>query len=114
MELLNTDPPTQRFTVPCMNLNNEETEITNNDLEFINYELEKFLEAEAEEIANDSSESSQASIITLSNKQIEGADSEGTNTVPCPLQNYRFGSLIEPAGTGVEAKKEKDITWGPL
>ncbi|KAL2552584.1 hypothetical protein Fot_06203 [Forsythia ovata] len=108
MELLNTDPPTPRFPVPCMNLTNEQTEITNNDLELINYELEKFLEAEAIEIANDSSErSSQASIITLSNKQTEGADSEGTNTVPCPLQNYLFGSLIELAGTGVEAKKEK-------
>ncbi|CAA3027653.1 Hypothetical predicted protein [Olea europaea subsp. europaea] len=108
MELLNTDPPTPRFIVPDMNVTNEETEITNNDLKLINYELEKFLEAEAKEIANDSSErSSQASIITLSNKQIEGGDSEGTNTVPCPLQNYLFGSLTELAGTGVEAKKER-------
>ncbi|CAI9767968.1 unnamed protein product [Fraxinus pennsylvanica] len=51
--------------------------------------------------------SSKASIITLSNKQIEGEDSEGTNTVPCPLQNYLFGSLTVLVGTGVEAKKER-------
>ncbi|CAA2960351.1 Hypothetical predicted protein [Olea europaea subsp. europaea] len=113
MELPNTDPPTPSITVPCMNLTNEETEITTNDLEVINYELEKFLEAGAKEIVNDSSErSSQASIITLINKQIEGVDSGGHKHSAMSSAKFSLRFLIEPAGSGVEAKR-KDITWGP-
>ncbi|KAI3457816.1 hypothetical protein Pfo_014479 [Paulownia fortunei] len=95
--------------MPSEKLTNQQTEITENDLKLINYELEKFLEAEEKEIANDTSErSSQASIITLSNKPIEGVDSEGDMYImACPLQNYLFATSIELVETDTEVKKEK-------
>ncbi|KAL0377274.1 UNVERIFIED_CONTAM: hypothetical protein Sradi_3032900 [Sesamum radiatum] len=51
-ELLNTDPPTPTLPMPNEALTNQQ-EITEYDLQLINYELEKFLEAEEKEIAND-------------------------------------------------------------
>ncbi|KAK6155371.1 hypothetical protein DH2020_009619 [Rehmannia glutinosa] len=109
MELLNTDPPTPTLTIPFEELTNQQTEITEKDLKLINYELEKFIEAEENEPASDTSgRSSQASIITLSNKPTEGADSEGhMYTVACPLQNYLFATSIELTETDKEVKKEK-------
>ncbi|GFP98998.1 hypothetical protein PHJA_002043700, partial [Phtheirospermum japonicum] len=113
MELLDTDPPTPTLPTPFENLTNP-SEITENDLMFINYELEKFLEAEEKENANDTSgRSSQASIITLSHKPTEGADSEGhVNTMACPLQNYLFATSIEQTETDEEVKKEKGSLEG--
>ncbi|KAL8538464.1 hypothetical protein ACS0TY_000462 [Phlomoides rotata] len=109
MELLNTDPPTPTLAVPHESWTNQQMEITENDIMLINHELEKFLEAEERETVDDTSgRSSQASIITLSNKPIEGADSEGqTNFVACPLQNYLFANSIGVAGPNKEKKKEK-------
>ncbi|KAK4426041.1 protein LAZY 1 [Sesamum alatum] len=104
MELLNTDPPTP--TLPTI-------EITENDLNLINYELEKFLEAEeTAEVENDTSgRSSQASIITLSYiKPIEAAGTQGhVHMVACPLQSYLFAASVEVANnTDKEvAKKER-------
>ncbi|PIN19419.1 hypothetical protein CDL12_07923, partial [Handroanthus impetiginosus] len=91
------------------NLTNQQTEIRESELKLINYELEKFLEAEEKEIANDTSRrSSQASIITLNNKPIDGADSEGhMYTETCPLQNYLLANSIEEVGPDKEVKKEK-------
>ncbi|KAG8384989.1 hypothetical protein BUALT_Bualt04G0175500 [Buddleja alternifolia] len=109
MELLNTDPPTPTLPMHFENMSYPHTEITEKDLKLINYELEKFLEAEEKENANDTSErSSQASIITLSSTPIEGADTEShMSMVACPLQNYLFATSIELADTDKEVKKEK-------
>ncbi|KAL2529209.1 hypothetical protein Fot_21810 [Forsythia ovata] len=110
-ELMDADPPTPTFPMPFENVTtNEQTEIRESDLRLINYELEKFLEVEAEEIGNDSSQrNSLASIITISNEGIEDADSEVcANTVAFPLQNSLFGSsILELAGISVEPDKEK-------
>ncbi|KAL3653867.1 hypothetical protein CASFOL_003548 [Castilleja foliolosa] len=96
-------------STPFENLTNPSETTENDDLMFINYELEKFLEAEEKENANDTSEkSSQASIITLSHKPTEGADSEGhMYTLTCPLQNYLFATPIEHTETYEDVKKEK-------
>ncbi|KAK6135093.1 hypothetical protein DH2020_031156 [Rehmannia glutinosa] len=104
VELLNTDPPTPTLTIPFEELTNQQTEITEKDLKLINYEHEKFIEAEENETASDTSgRSSQASIITLSNKPTEGADSEDhMYTVACPLQNYLFATSIELTETDKE------------
>ncbi|XP_020554702.1 protein LAZY 1-like isoform X1 [Sesamum indicum] len=107
-ELLNTDPPTPTLPMPNEALTDQQ-EITEYDLQLINYELEKFLEAEEKEIANDiSGRDSEASIITLSSKPIMGAHPEGhMYMAACPLQNYLFATCIELAETNKEVKKEK-------
>lgn len=103
-ELLNTtEPPTP--TLPM--------EITENDLNLINLELEKFLDAqETTEFCNDTSErSSHASIITLCYKPNDGAESEGhvqmAAAAACPLQNYLFAASVELVETEKEVKKER-------
>lgn len=108
-ESLNTEPSTPTFPVPFQNGIKKEKEVTENDLQLINNELEKFLEAEAKEIDDDSSaRSSYASIITISNKQFDDADTEGWRySMTCPLQKYLFGSSIEAPETAVMEKKEK-------
>ncbi|XP_020554333.1 protein LAZY 1-like isoform X2 [Sesamum indicum] len=114
MELLNTDPPTPTLPMPIEKLSDGQIEITENDLNLINYELEKFLEAEETEVEYDTSgRSSQASIITLSySKPIEGAaGSEGqVHMVACPLQSYLFAASVEVANytdKKVTYKKER-------
>lgn len=102
-------PPTPTFPLPFQNETDKEKEVTENDLQLINNELEKFLEAEAKEIDDDSlARSSYASITTISNKQFDDADTEGWRySVTCPLQKYLFGSSIEVPETAVVEKKEK-------
>ncbi|KAL0381837.1 UNVERIFIED_CONTAM: hypothetical protein Sangu_0248000 [Sesamum angustifolium] len=110
MELLNTDPPTPTLPTPIEKLSDGRIEITEDDLNLINYELEKFIEAEEIEVENDTSErSSQASIITLSySKPIEGAaGSEGhVHMVACPLQSYLFAASVEVANY-----MDKEVTY---
>lgn len=83
--------------------------VTETGLKLIHDELEKFLEAEANDVDYDSSErSSFVSTITLSGYQIEGTDAEeDKNMVTCPLQQYLFNSSIERPEIGKEMKKEK-------
>lgn len=109
MELLNTDPPTPALPTPLGELTNKKTEVTEGDLKLINYELEKFLEAEEKEILNDTSErSSHVSMTTLVNKTPEGADDEEhMHMETCPLQNYLLATSIELAETEQETKREK-------
>ncbi|KAH6758605.1 hypothetical protein C2S51_018840 [Perilla frutescens var. frutescens] len=109
MELLNTEPPTPTLPMSIEDLTDQRMEITENDLNMINHELEKFLDAEETEFNNDTSErSSHASIITLSYKPIEGADSEGhVHMAACPLQNYLFAASVELVETDKEVKKER-------
>lgn len=104
-----TDPPTPTLPMPTEDLIDHQIEITENDLKLINNELEKFLEAEDKELANETSgRSSQASIITLSNKPFEGEDSDGqTYFTDFPLKNYLFANSIEVAETNNEIRKEK-------
>ncbi|CAA0824620.1 Unknown protein [Striga hermonthica] len=114
MELRHTDPPTPTLTTPHENWTYPQTEITENDLELVNYELEKFLEAGEKEIAYDTSgRSSQASIITLSHAIPEGADSDSqVHTMAHPLQNYLFATLIDRTETDEGVTKEKTAPRG--
>ena len=92
------------------NITNGRIQVTENDLKLINYELEKFLEAESKEEGSDESSAriSNVSTITLGGKQMEGADEEDYwKTGVCPLQGYLFGSSIELPETRTEPKKEK-------
>lgn len=106
-ESLNTEPPTPTFPMSFEHENDKETEVTDNELQLINNELEKFLEAEAKGIADESSaRSSYASIITFSSKQLD--DAEGRRySETCPLQKYLFGSSIEVPETARAEKKER-------
>lgn len=103
MELLNTDPPTPTLPVSM----DDPMEITKNDLDLINHELEKFLDAQDTELSHDttSQRSSHASVITLNcyRPSIEGPCSEPA----CPLQNYLFAASVELAETDKEAKNER-------
>lgn len=92
------------------NITEGKTEVTENDLKLINDELEKFLEAEAEEHGSTESSrrNSQVSTITLSGKPLQEANTqEHGKTIVCPLQGYLFGSSIELPETRFEVKKEK-------
>lgn len=118
------DPSTPTFAISVENITEKETEVTENELKLINDELEKVLGAEAkDDCCNDSSgrnshvstgRSSHGSIITLSGKPIEGADSNGNGTTVCPLQGYLFGSAIELSETTTVAKKEHRTSLGEL
>lgn len=89
----------------------KETEVTEIDLKLINDELEKFLEAEAndEGFIESPGRNSHVSIITLCGKQMEAVDvEESGKMIVCPLQGYLFGSSIElPEKRSTEEKKEK-------
>ncbi|PQP94473.1 protein LAZY 1 isoform X2 [Prunus yedoensis var. nudiflora] len=105
------EPETPTFATTLENLSEQKTEVTQNDLKLISYELEKFLEAETKEegVRASSARNSQASTITLNGKQMEESEDEEywTTTVVCPLKEYLFGSSIELPDTRIEAKKEK-------
>lgn len=106
IEPLNAQPPTPTLPTPFEKVTNQhlQTEVTENDLKLINYEIEKFLEAEEKGNTNDTSErNGQESIIIHSNKPIEG----GMQMVECPLQKYLFATSIELAETETEIRKEK-------
>ncbi|XP_071915223.1 protein LAZY 1-like [Coffea arabica] len=109
LESLNTEPPTPTFPKPFENMTDKEVKITEDELKLINNELAKFLEAEAKEVADESSaRSSQASIITFSNKQHDETDAEDlADSTTCPLQTYLFGSSIELPEMAAVPKKEK-------
>ncbi|KAJ7957527.1 protein LAZY 1-like [Quillaja saponaria] len=111
-----TNPSTPTFSISFVNITEEESEVTENELKLINDELEKVLGAETKDGGcNDSSgrhshvstgRSSYASTITLSGKPIEGVESNGSGTPLFPLQGYLFGSAIELSETTTVAKKE--------
>ncbi|OIT02378.1 PREDICTED: protein LAZY 1-like [Nicotiana attenuata] len=108
-QTIKSDPPTPTFPMHLEHvIHGEVLDIKENELKFINDELEKFLEAE---VAHESSErSSHASIITLSSeKQMEEAELQETygNSLECPLQKYLFGYSVELSETEVEGKKPK-------
>ncbi|KAE8694414.1 hypothetical protein F3Y22_tig00110783pilonHSYRG00184 [Hibiscus syriacus] len=109
-EPIMSEPVTPTFATPLENISEEKTEVTENHLKLINDELEKFLEAEAEEHgSNESSRrNSQVSMITLSGKSIQAPDSQDHGkTITCPLQGYLFGSSIDLAETRFDVKREK-------
>ncbi|XWS32620.1 hypothetical protein CRYUN_Cryun22dG0005800 [Craigia yunnanensis] len=109
-ERIISEPVTTTFTMSSENITEEKTEVTENDLKLINDEMEKFLEAEAEEHGSNESSgrNSQVSTIALSGKPIPEANAqEYGKTIVCPLQGYLFGSSIELPETRFEVKKEK-------
>lgn len=77
-------------------------------MKLINYELERFLEAETREDLS-SARNSHVSSITLSGMQMEDSEDEEycAATVVCPLQGYLLGSSVELPEMRTEAKKEK-------
>ncbi|XWS30520.1 hypothetical protein CRYUN_Cryun24cG0124900 [Craigia yunnanensis] len=109
-ERIISEPVTPTFTMSLKNITEEKREVTENDLKLIKDELEKFLEAEAEEHGSNESSgrNSQISTITLSDKPMQEANAqEYGKTIVCPLQGYLFGSSIELPETRFEVKKEK-------
>ncbi|KAK8664078.1 hypothetical protein V6N13_083881 [Hibiscus sabdariffa] len=105
-----SEPMTPKFTASLENITDGKTEGTENDLKVINDELEKFLEAEAEEHESieSSRRSSLVSTITLSGKPMQEVNAEEyVNAIVCPLQGYLFGSSIELPEARFEVKKEK-------
>ncbi|KAI4350491.1 hypothetical protein L6164_004942 [Bauhinia variegata] len=109
-ETVSNEPATPTFATPSEDIAEMNPEVTENDLKLINYELEKFLEAENKEerFYESSGRNSHVSTITLSGKQIDGADDEdyGSTSV-CPLQGYLFGSSIELTERVSEVRKER-------
>ncbi|EEF49412.1 protein LAZY 1 [Ricinus communis] len=107
---ITSEAVTPTLPVSFENIEDEKTEVTENELKLLNDELEKFLEAEAEEEGCNESlaRSSYVSTITLSGIQTEEASAEDNGiTAFCPLQGYLFGSSIDLPELRVESKKEK-------
>ncbi|WCJ38800.1 Protein LAZY 1 [Euphorbia peplus] len=123
-DAVNTGPSTPTFAISVDNITEKETEVTENELKYINDELEKVLGAEArDDSCNDSSgrssyvsagRSSHGSTITLSGKLVEGQETNLNGTTTCPLQEYLFGSAIELSETTTVAKKENRTSLGEL
>nr|XP_043607495.1 protein LAZY 1-like [Erigeron canadensis] len=119
MDPVTSDPGTPTFSTSVEYIMEKETEATENELQFINDELEKVLTGEGKE--DDSSarnsyvsngRSSHGSTITLSGKPLEAADSEN-GSVACPLQGYLFGSAVGLPET-TTGKKEHRTSLGEL
>ncbi|XP_028060034.1 protein LAZY 1-like isoform X3 [Camellia sinensis] len=125
-----TDPSTPTFATSVENITEKETEVTENELKLINDELEKVIGAEGDG-CNDSSgrnshvstgrnsyvstgRSSHGSTITLSEKPLEGTETNGNGTTICPLQGYLFGSAIELPETTTVVKQEHRTSLGEL
>lgn len=107
---LGSEPATPTFSLAFENMIELPDEVTEDDLKLINYELEKFLEAETKEDCCDQSpgRTSHASIITLAGKHTEGTEDENDGkTLTCPLQGYLFGSTIELPDKMIDMRKEK-------
>ncbi|KAL2484422.1 hypothetical protein Adt_29178 [Abeliophyllum distichum] len=108
------DPSTPTFSISVDHIAEKETEVTENELNLINSELEKVLGAEGrDECCNISSgrnshvsarSSSQSSIIILNEN----------GGIVCPLQSYLFGSAVGLSETAPPAKKEHRTSLGDL
>ncbi|CAL1391397.1 unnamed protein product [Linum trigynum] len=110
-EQITSSPATPTFPTSLEddNLAEENIDVTENDLNLIRDELEKFIEAEAEDLqGNDDAlaRSSYVSTITLSGMQIDEAGGH-EKPIVSPLQGYLLGSSIELPETRAEKKKEK-------
>jgi len=108
-EPISAEPSTPTFPMPFEKMTEEQTDVTENDLKLISDELEKFLQAEAKKVGDESPErSSHVSIITICEKQTEGMDTkECGDSAVCPLQGYLFNSAIELPETSTQVKKER-------
>ncbi|XVF57756.1 hypothetical protein PTKIN_Ptkin07bG0007800 [Pterospermum kingtungense] len=111
-EQIISEPVTPTFTTSLENITEEKAEVTENNLKHIRNELEKFLEAEAEEHGSNESSgrNSMVSTITLTGKPMQEANAqEYGKTSACPLQGYLFGSSIELPETRFEVKEEASL-----
>ncbi|KAJ7971739.1 Protein LAZY 1 [Quillaja saponaria] len=108
-EIINDEPATPTFAIPSKMITKQQAEFTENDLKLINYELEKFVEAENKDGYYESSgRNSHASTITLSGKEMDEAEDEYIgNTAVFPLQGYLLGSSVELPETRIKITKEK-------
>ncbi|CAH2072794.1 unnamed protein product [Thlaspi arvense] len=105
------EPATPTFGMSFEDPATYNAEVTENDLKLISNELEKFLEAEANEGHNQpSGRNSDTNTIASTIEAVEGLDAEeDTQLQPMkfPLQEYLFGSLIEFPETKNAGKKER-------
>ncbi|KAI3976004.1 hypothetical protein MKX01_016687 [Papaver californicum] len=116
---LDSEPETPTFAVK--NVNEKETELTENDLKLINEELEKVLNADAKNeedrfYCKDSSsaKTDNDSTITLGGTtyQVVNGNDGGKQT---PLQGYLFGSPVDlPAESTIVSRKEHRPSLGEL
>ncbi|XP_026385431.1 protein LAZY 1-like isoform X1 [Papaver somniferum] len=116
---LDSEPETPTFAVE--NVNEKETELTENDLKLINEELEKVLNADAKREDDrfyckdsPSAKTDNDSTITLggSTDQAVNRNDGGKQT---PLQGYLFGSPVDlPAETTIGSRKEHRPSLGEL
>ncbi|PNY07606.1 hypothetical protein L195_g004107 [Trifolium pratense] len=105
-EAVTNEPATPTFATPLENIP-KDADVTETELKFISYELEKFLETEEESFYESSGRNSRLSNITLSGKQTDGSEAEDCgNKDACPLQGYLLGSSFEIRDK-VEVKKER-------
>lgn len=116
---LDSEPETPTFAVE--NVNEKETELTENDLKLINEELEKVLNADAKREDDrfyckdsPSAKTDNGSTLTLggSTDQVVNGNDGGKQT---PLQGYLFGSPVDlPAETTIGSRKEHRPSLGEL
>ncbi|ESQ41372.1 hypothetical protein EUTSA_v10013936mg [Eutrema salsugineum] len=108
-ETLLDEPATPTFGMSFGDTATDNEEVTENDLKLISNELEKFLEAEANEGHNQpSGRNSDTNTIASTIEAAEGLDAEEDNQpMKFPLQEYLFGSLIEFPETNIAGKKER-------
>lgn len=107
------EPATPTFATPLANITDGMIKVTENELKLINYELEKFLEAEGKEegFEESSARNSDVSIISLGGKVMAKAEDEDYwKNLVCPLQGYLLGSSIDLP----EAKNEEKASLGEL
>ncbi|CAN8256376.1 unnamed protein product [Cochlearia groenlandica] len=106
------EPATPTFGDPAI----DDADVTENDLKRISNELEKFLEAEANEGYNQpSGRNSDSNTIASTIEAIEGQCTEEDNQpTKFPLQEYLFGSVIEFPETKAAGKKKEKASLGEL
>lgn len=109
LEPIISEPVTPTFN----NLSDGQFSVTEKEIKFINEELEKFLENEAnEEVSTmgSSGRNSQVSVISFANMGVPEEDINEQELIAiCPLQDYLFGSTIELPRSGEEVKKKMSL-----
>ncbi|KAJ4822159.1 hypothetical protein Tsubulata_020764 [Turnera subulata] len=110
-EPVTSEPRTPTFPMSSEKLTERKTEVTEKELKLINDELERFLEAEAEEEGCNESlgRSSYVSTVTLNGMQVDEPNSDDCKAAVYPLQEYLFGASIELPETGSQLKERVSL-----
>ncbi|KZV40725.1 hypothetical protein F511_22926 [Dorcoceras hygrometricum] len=117
------DPATPTFSISVDHIAEKETEVTENELNLINDELEKVLGGRDSNCNVSSGRNSHVSAgrishcsaTTLSGKPMGNTEMSGNGGTICPLQSYLFGSAIGlPDAAPVSGRKEHRTSLGEL